>query len=73
MAKVEGPLLSLSAHGSLGNVLTFSERSKVNQVRFQKKQKDYENAARQPIRQAFSLGIELWNYLLQSDKEDWRQ
>ena len=39
MAQVEGPLMSLTAHGSIGEELTFSQRKKVNQVRFQKKQK----------------------------------
>lgn len=39
MAKITGPLLSTTAHGSIGEELTYSHRKKINQVRFQKKQK----------------------------------
>jgi len=38
MAKLTGPLFSETAHGTLADVLTYSNRKKVKQVRFQKKQ-----------------------------------
>ena len=40
MAKIESPLLSDSASGSVGPCLTFSQKKSGQQVRFQKKQKD---------------------------------
>lgn len=73
MAKLKSPLFSLQARGSLGPRLTFCERPSGSHVRFQRAQYDYENAERQPIRQAFRLGIELWNYLPEAEKEYWRQ
>jgi len=73
MAKLECPLLSQDAHGTIGGVLTFSKRKTGNQVRHQLKQKDYENANREPIREAFALGVELWGSLPQDEKGLWDQ
>lgn len=71
MAKLKGPLLSLSASGSVGPRLTFSERNSGPQARYQKAQKDYENAPRKTQRDAYRLGIELWNYLPDAEKAYW--
>ncbi len=38
--KVQGPLFSLEAHGTIGDLLTFSKRRTGQQVRYQRKQKD---------------------------------
>lgn len=73
MAKTKGPLLSIEAHGSIGRELTFSTRRSGPQVRFQRKQKDYENAARETARNAYRYGIELWNYLPASEKALWTE
>lgn len=71
MAKLKGPLLSLSASGSVGPRLTFSKRKSGSQARFQRAQKDYENAARKTQRDSYRLGIELWNYLPAAEKAYW--
>lgn len=73
MAKLRGPLLSNDAHGSLGRALTYSSRRSGSQVRFQKKQPDYENAARKTVRDAYRWGIELWNYLPDVEKAYWTE
>lgn len=73
MVKVRNPLLSQEAHGTVGEVLTYSSKKTGTQVRFQRRQKDYENTAREAVRDNFKLGIELWNYLPQNEKDYWRQ
>jgi len=73
MAKLIGPLMSIEARGSVGPALTFSTRQSGPQVRFQKKQKDYENAARKTVRDAYRWGIELWNYLPDIEKAYWTE
>lgn len=73
MAKLASPLLSFEARGSFGPRLTFSTRKSGTQVRHQKAQMDYVNPAREPKRTAFTLGIELWNYLPTAEKEYWKQ
>ena len=73
MAKLVGPLLSLSAHGTLGKALTYSKRKSGAQVRFQRGQKDFVSAAREPVREAYQLGVELWNYLPADEKAYWTE
>jgi len=73
MAKLKGPLLSLEAHGTLAGALTYSSRRSGSQVRFQKKQKDYENAARALTRDAYRWGIKLWNSFPPDEKAYWTE
>lgn len=73
MAKLKGPLFSLSASGRVSEALTFSERRGTHQVRFQRKQKDYENAARTTARDPFRWGIVLWNSMPQAEKDYWKE
>ena len=73
MAKIVGPLFSNSAHGSVDRALTFSSRHSGEQVRFQKKQPDYENTARKTVRDAYSWGIVLWNSLPADEKAYWTE
>jgi len=73
MVKLVGPLLSLQAHGTLGRALTFSTRREGAQVRYQRKQTDYENTARETVREAYHLGIELWNSMPQNEKDYWKE
>ena len=58
--KVVGPLLSLSAQGTFGGVLTFSERKSGSQVRFQKKQQDKITAGRTAQRTKFQTAKTMW-------------
>ncbi len=73
MAKLKGPLFSLDAHGSFGPRLTFSSRASGSQVRVQRKQKDYENTARETVRNAYRWGIELWNSMPDEEKAYWTE
>jgi len=68
MPKVTGPLGSLSASGSVGDILTFSQRKSGQQVRFQRKQKDVLTAGRIAHRAEYSAGVSLWNNLTSAQK-----
>lgn len=71
MAKLIGPLLSLEAHGTLGNALTFSKRSSGSQVRFQKKQTDIETTARTTQRGFFQTAVGWWHELTPVEQAEW--
>lgn len=60
MAKITGPLQSISAQGTIAGGLTFSLRHSGQQVRWQKKQKDVSSPARLAQRALFQQGIESW-------------
>jgi len=71
MAKLTGPLLSLTAHGTVADVLTFSKRSSSNCCRYQSQQKDYENEARLKQRVVFWAAIQWWHDLNTAEKQEW--
>ena len=71
MAKLQGPLLSVGAHGTVGGVLTFSERKTVDQVRFQRKQQVFSSEALLIERDKFYASGVLWNFLTQEEKDQW--
>jgi len=73
MAKITGPLLSVAAHGSIGNELTFSQRASGNQVRFQRKQKDIITTARTTKRNIFATGVEDWKIIFLGEREDYEK
>ena len=63
--KVEGPLLSERASGTISDVLTFSNRKTGQQARFQKKQKDVLTTPRLEQRSKFlnaSLACRFFDY-----------
>lgn len=62
MAKVTGPLLSETAHGTIAGTLTFSLRKTGQQVRFQRKQKDKITPLRTLQRDRFILALEAWRF-----------
>lgn len=68
MAKLNGPLLSLQAHGSIGPRLTYSERKSGSQVRFQRAQKDYVNLARSIQRGYFQTSAGWWSEMTAAEK-----
>lgn len=71
MAKLEGPLLSLSASGSIGSELTFSRRRTIKQVRYQKKQKDRVTPGRTTQRSLFAMGVNWWHQLTTDEQDEW--
>ncbi len=71
MAKLTGPLFSLSAHATLGKCLTYSSRRSGAQVRFQKPQTDYMTLARQEQRTRFWAAVQWWKDLTAAEKAMW--
>ena len=69
MAKVNGPLFSIAAHGTLGGALTFSQRKTSNQARFQKPQKDFLTLTRSLQRIKFGIASRIWANLTQAEKD----
>ena len=69
MVKVEGPLGSHSAHGSIGNVLTFSKKKTGQQVRYQKKQADKITPDRADVRALYRLILACWRNKTQVQKD----
>ena len=63
--KVINPLFSQEAHGTLGDVLTFSKKKEGQLARYQKKQKDVSTISRTEQRQKFqnaSFGCRFFEY-----------
>ena len=60
--KVNGPLFSQSASGTIANAITFSNRKSGQQVRFQRKQKDVATPLRIAQRNDFLNAVDRWNY-----------
>jgi len=73
MVKLAGPLFSLNAHGSIDSALTYSGRKSGSQVRFQKRQKNYENIARKAARDAFRYAVDLWGSMPPIEKAYWKE
>lgn len=71
MVKLKGPLLSLSAHGTIAGILTFSDRKSGSQVRFQRPQVDYLNAARAQQRFWFASAESWWHILTPAEQAEW--
>jgi len=68
MAKLTGPLFSQAASGTMGPRLTFSQRKSGQQVRFQRKQKDYVNTARTTQRGYFQTAAGWWSEMTAAEK-----
>jgi hypothetical protein len=63
--KITNPLLSQEAHGTLGDVLTFSKKKVGQLARYQRKQRDVLTISRTEQRQKFqnaSLGCRFFEY-----------
>jgi hypothetical protein len=63
MAKTTLPLMSESAHGTIGGVLTFSLRGSGQQVRYQKKQKNAPSADQLVARAVYADACLAWKAL----------
>jgi hypothetical protein len=68
MAKLTGPLLSLSASGTIGNVLTFSKRSSGNQTRYQRRNIDRETTAQLSQRAMFKEAAGWWHEMTAAEQ-----
>lgn len=68
MAKTKGPLFSVTARGSFGPRLTFSQRTSGQQVRYQRAQKDRNSNAQQIQREYFSAASEWWGEMTDTEQ-----
>jgi len=69
MAKINSPLLSLSAHGIIGERLVYSVRSSGQQARYQKKQNDKITDPRLLQRNTYSAAVAAWRLLTDEQKQ----
>lgn len=72
MAKILGPLHSISAAGSFGPRLTFSNRKSGQQCRIQKAQVYTPNTAQQTAREAYATAYAGWNALSEEEKQEYK-
>jgi len=70
--KINGPLFSLKASGSVGPRLTFSQRKSGPQARIQKKNTDANTSGQQTERGYFDDGRTAWGTLSAADKAEWK-
>lgn len=68
MAKVKMPLLSGSAHGKIGEGLTFSKRKSGQQVRWQRNGIDRQTAGQLAQRATYQAGCTAWGTLSSGEK-----
>ena len=71
MSKLKNPLLSLQASGSVGRVLTFLRRNKVDLVERMPVVPDANSPAQQYHRNMFGLCVDLWHTLSEAEKRAW--
>lgn len=71
MAKTFGPLLSISASGSVGKTHTYSNRKTGNQVRYQRKQKDSKSDSQLDQRELIYIIHFLWTQISATQKAIW--
>lgn len=71
MAKIKGPLFSISASGSLGPRLIYQKRTTGSQVRFQKAQADVLTDDRTIERGYYTEAVAHWNTLTTGQQQEW--
>ena len=71
MAKVDGPLLSLDASGSIGGAMTFSKWKGINYVRYKTKPTNPQTTAQTTQRTAFSTAVTGWHALTEIVQGEW--
>ena len=71
MAKLKGPLFSLSASGALGPRLTYSMRGSGAQVRRQRANQDVTTPAQAVERGYYTDALAAWATLSPAEKEQW--
>ncbi len=73
MAKLRNPLLSMRASGSLGRVVTFLRRNRVNLVEKFPTHKDAKSPAQLYHRSMFNMCVDLWHTLSAAEKQIWER
>lgn len=72
MARVIGPLMSQTAHGLIGERLTFSKRKTGQQVRFQRSNIDKKSFDQLRNREVYQDAYLEWNLLSVAEKNVWK-
>ena len=71
MAKVKGPLLSLSASGTVGDSMTFGKWKGVNTVRIKGTPSNPNTSGQQTQRTAFSNAVASWKAQDETTQTSW--
>ncbi len=71
MARVTGPLFSMSASGTIAKALTFAAWKGIAYVRGYFVPANPNTQAQQNVRKALSLAVALWQTLSQNDEDAW--
>ena len=72
MAKIKGPLMSVSASGSIAKRVTFSQRKTGQQARWQNPPKDVANDAQLAVRLKYIEACTAWGLLSDEEKQVYR-
>lgn len=73
MAKPKNPFLSLSARGTVGNLLTAQRRNKATMLRLKPTPSDPKSLAQIYQRWDYELYIHFWHQLSEADKQVWNR
>ena len=71
MAKLKGPLMSISATGTVGGIITYTAGKKSNTAKAKKKRKDRPTKAQIDTRRAWQYGWAFWNSMTPAERLDW--
>lgn len=71
MTKLKAPLISLSASGSIGDVISFDRRGRQNRVRTKPVPTDARSLAQMYQRWDYQDAAALWHFLSAADKQAW--
>lgn len=72
MAKTKAPLLSLGAHGSIANALTFQKHGQGTIARTKPTPTDPKSPAQLAWRQIYKDAVAIWHALSPAEQEAWR-
>lgn len=72
MVRVHGPMMSVEASGSIGDVITFQKCLGGHQARRKPKPPESNTPAQQAIREKNSIALAWWQWMQQENKELWR-
>jgi len=70
VAKLDGPLFSLAAHGKFAKCLTYSRRPGVNVARFQRDPKYRKSDEQEEERDLFDAGLDWWDWMTPEEQAE---
>ena len=69
MAKIDGPLMSVGAHGSIGGVITFQGRKSFNYAHIKRVPPDPQTAVQRHRRAIFASLVAMWQGMNESERQ----